>query len=76
MVDQIVEVNEQIWEVRPVSALAGTLPQGWSKTRGLFAELQAEFSAEVERISQLAARLFSDPSGKDWRPSSWRSALP
>ncbi|MHB1527324.1 MAG: DUF6788 family protein [Candidatus Dormibacteria bacterium] len=34
VLDQIVEVNEQICEARPVSALAGTLPQEGSKKRG------------------------------------------
>jgi len=33
VVDQIVEVNEKICEARPVSALAGTLPQEGSKKR-------------------------------------------
>lgn len=34
VLEQIVEVNEQICEARPVSALAGTLPQERSKKKG------------------------------------------
>ena len=34
VIDQIVEVNEQICDARPVSALAGTAPEAESKKRG------------------------------------------
>ncbi|MHB1639639.1 MAG: DUF6788 family protein [Candidatus Dormibacteria bacterium] len=34
VIDQIVEVNEQICDARPVSALAGTPPEAESKKRG------------------------------------------
>ncbi|MGH9064122.1 MAG: DUF6788 family protein, partial [Acidimicrobiales bacterium] len=66
-VGEIVEINEEICEARPIppSADAGASGDGEAgpQKRGLFDELEAEFSSEVERLASLAAATLSCPGG-------------
>ena len=60
VVEQIVEVNERICEARPLTDTVEAAPDG---QRGLYEEVEADFQAEVARLSPLAVRQLIEPSG-------------
>ena len=64
LVQEIDEVNERICEASRLALWRRISPLGRAKSKGLFKQLQANFSAEVERLSQLAGRQLFDPLAK------------